>query len=66
MKNSIDKGVSYIEGKIEGFTRPYTMALAAFALSMADSRMKLRANEILTQHAIYDAGEFVGSFVYIV
>ena len=58
IQGSIRRALTYLEGRVETLNRPYSMALTAYALALANSPKKHRANERLTQMAIFDPGEY--------
>ena len=50
------RATQYLENQYRTLSRPYSMALTAYALSLVNSVERFKANDRLVQRAIYDNG----------
>ena len=55
----MSRAVSYLEMELRNVYRPHAVAMTTYALVLAKSPQRFKANQKLTQMALYDSGEFV-------
>jgi len=59
---AISKAVTYLETNLDNMQDPYTIAISTYALALANSPQRHKANDKLTEKAIYDAGKLTAPF----
>ena len=55
------RATQFLEREYRTLTRPYSMALTAYALSLVNSVERFKANDRLVQNAVYDNGSCISS-----
>nr|BAJ05269.1 complement component C3 precursor [Diadumene lineata] len=53
--SAISNAVAYLEKNLDNMKDPYTIAISTYALALANSPQKHKANDKLTEKAIYDS-----------